>query len=74
MDTIEIVGVWLTKDTAHNGNGIKVLVELPDGTLRTAIQHHSGDGPISHYVHPAGILNAPVHELTYAEGRTAAGR
>ncbi|WBB94209.1 hypothetical protein [Verrucosispora sp. WMMC514] len=68
MKTIEIKGVWLVKDTAHNGNGLEVLVELPDGTLRTAITDTADDGPISHYVHPAGILNAPVHPLTQARG------
>ncbi|MFY1595470.1 hypothetical protein [Micromonospora sp. WMMD737] len=71
MDTIEIKGVWLIKDTAHNGNRLEVLVELTDGTLRTAITDTADDGPISHYVHPTGILNAPVHPLTHANDREA---
>ncbi|MCX5066635.1 hypothetical protein OOJ91_12175 [Micromonospora lupini] len=74
MKTIEIKGVWLIKATEHNGNGLQVLVELTDGTVRTVISEVADDGPISHYVHPAGILNAPVHDLTYAEGRQPAGQ
>ncbi|WP_146605828.1 hypothetical protein [Micromonospora craterilacus] len=69
MTTTPIKGVWLIKDTAHNGNQIEVLVELPDGTLRTAISETADDGPISHYVHPSGILRAPVHELSSREWR-----
>ncbi|MFI6266143.1 hypothetical protein [Micromonospora sp. NPDC051006] len=64
MKTIEIKGVWLTKSTAHNGNGIEVLVELADGTHHVAISETADDGPISHYVHPSGILKAPVREFT----------
>lgn len=64
MRTIEIKGVWLIKSTANNGNGLEVLIELPDGTHRVAISETADDGPISHYVHPAGILHAPVREFT----------
>lgn len=60
MKTIEIKGIWLIKATAHNGNRIEVLVELPDGTYRAAITEVADDGPISHYSHPAGILAAPA--------------
>lgn len=63
METIEIKGVWLIKSAAHNGNGIQVIVELPDGTLHAVIEEPADDGPISHYVHPAGILHAPVREF-----------
>lgn len=59
MKTVEIRGVWLIKDTAHNGNGLRVLVELPDGFMAEVISEVADDGPISHYVHPSGILNAP---------------
>lgn len=61
MTTIEIRGVWLLKGTAHLGNKLTVLVQLADGTYREAIAEVADDGPISHYVHPAGILAAPVH-------------
>lgn len=58
MKTIEIRGVWLIKDTEHHGNEVRVLVELPDGSMREVISEVAY-GPISHYVHPSGILNAP---------------
>lgn len=61
MKTIEIKGVWLLKDTAHNGNRLEVLVELADSTKHVAISEVADDGPISHYVHPSGILAAPIH-------------
>jgi hypothetical protein len=60
VKTIEIKGVWLIKGTAHNGNQIKVVVEMADGTHHLAIREVADDGPISHYVHPSGILAAPV--------------
>lgn len=64
--TIEIRGVWLTKEPAHLGGQIEVLVELPDGTHKAAITGYAcdHDGPISHYVHPGGIEAAPVREFT----------
>lgn len=58
--TIDIRGVWLIKEHAHLGNHIQVLVQLADGTHHIAIEDVADDGPISHYVHPAGILNSPV--------------
>ena len=61
--TIEVRGVWLIKDTEHNGNRIEVLVEMADGKHHVAITEVADDGPISHYVHPAGILRAPVREF-----------
>lgn len=57
--TVEIRGVWLIKDTAHLGNRLRVAVELADGTTREVITERADDGPISHYVHPSGILAAP---------------
>lgn len=67
MKTIEIRGVWLIKATAHNGNRLQVVVELADGTQHVAIAEVADDGPISHYVHPAGIIRAPVrHERDVA--------
>ncbi|MEU4590059.1 hypothetical protein [Micromonospora aurantiaca (nom. illeg.)] len=63
MKTIEIKGVWLTKDTAHNGNRLEVLVETADGKHHIAITDTADDGPISHYVHPSGIASAPVREF-----------
>lgn len=62
--TIEILGVQLLKDSAHLGNAIRVLVELADGTYREVITDRADDGPISHYVHPAGILAAPAYDWT----------
>jgi AICAR transformylase/IMP cyclohydrolase PurH len=62
VKTIEIRGVWLLKATAHNGNRLEVVVELADGSQRLAIAEVADDGPISHYVHPAGIVNAPAWE------------
>lgn len=61
--TIEIRGVWLIKEHAHLGNHLQVLVELADGTHHIAIEENADDGPISHYVHPAGILRSPVREF-----------
>jgi hypothetical protein len=63
VKTIEIQGIWVIKATEHNGGRLEVLVELADGTYheawaQDAIQDH--DGPISHYVHPAGILRVDV--------------
>jgi hypothetical protein len=66
MQTVEIRGVWLIKQTEHNGNGIEVLVELSDGTHRVAISEVADDGPISHYSHPAGIRAAPVRTFGHA--------
>ena len=63
MKTIEIKGVWLIKATEHNGNALTVVVELADGTQHAAIQEVADDGPISHYVHPSGILRAPIFTL-----------
>lgn len=61
MDTIEIKGVLLRKNFQHLGNNLEVLVELPDGTYRTVISGYRCDeGPIEHYVHPAGIASAPA--------------
>lgn len=60
MKTIEIRGVWLLKATAHNGNRLQVVVELADGSKHLAISEVADDGPISHYVHPAGIVAAPT--------------
>jgi hypothetical protein len=66
VKTIEIQGVWLIKKPAHLGNDIEVLVQLADGTCRAAITEVADDGPISHYVHPAGILRGEVR--TFEEG------
>jgi hypothetical protein len=60
QETIEIRGVWLIKEPEHLGNGIQVLVETADGKHHIAIEETADDGPISHYVHPAGIEKAPV--------------
>lgn len=68
MKTIEIKGVWLIKATAHNGNRLRVLVELADGTTHVAIDEIADDGPISHYVHPAGILRGELHTFNDREG------
>ncbi|MFI6160377.1 hypothetical protein ACIA59_10555 [Micromonospora haikouensis] len=35
-----------------------------DGKHHIAITETADDGPISHYVHPSGIANAPVREFT----------
>ncbi|MFE7868832.1 hypothetical protein ACFUYE_00570 [Micromonospora humida] len=64
MKTIEIKGVWLIKSTAGTGNRLEVLVETIDGQHHVAITETADDGPISHYVHPAGIAAAPVREFT----------
>jgi hypothetical protein len=63
VKTVEIRGVWLIKATAHNGNRLQVVVELADGTTRLAIAEIADDGPISHYVHPAGIVAAPEWDI-----------
>lgn len=59
MFTIEIRGVWLIKDTAHNGNGLRVVVEMADGSKRLVIDEVADDGPISHYAHARGIPGKP---------------
>jgi hypothetical protein len=61
--TIQIRGIWVIKATDFNGGRLEILAELGDGThhvawSQDAIGEHSG--PISHYVHPAGILSGPV--------------
>lgn len=66
MNTIEIRGVWLLKATAHNGNRIQVVVETADGKQHIAIEETADDGPISHYVHPAGIESAPELDIDAA--------
>lgn len=38
MKTVEIKGVWLLKDTGHNGNAIRVVVETADGVKHVAIE------------------------------------
>lgn len=63
MKTIPIKGVWLIKTTAHTGNRLEVLVELADGTKHVAISEVADDGPISHYVHPTGIITSPVRDF-----------
>lgn len=63
MKTIEIRGVWLIKDTAHLGNRIQVVVETADGKKYVAIEDVADVGPISHYVHPAGIRTSPELDL-----------
>ena len=60
MKTIEIKGVWLIKQPNNLGDGLQVLVQLADGTYHEAIAETADDGPISHYVHPAGIAAGPV--------------
>lgn len=60
MKTIEIKSVWLIKRPNHLGNGLQVLVQLADGTYHEAIADVADDGPISHCVHPAGIVRGPV--------------
>lgn len=59
IKTIEIRGVWILKKPRHLGDQISVVVELADGTMKEVISEISDDGPISHYVHPAGINTAP---------------
>lgn len=56
---VQITGVWLQKSTAHNGNGLRVLVEV-GGEWREVITEIADDGPISHIVEPTGITRAPV--------------
>jgi hypothetical protein len=63
VETIEIRGVWLVKQPEHLGNGIQVIVETGDGVHHVAISERCDDGPISHYVHPAGIRRSPVREF-----------
>lgn len=63
MRAIEIRGVWLIKATAHNGGRLQVVVEMADGRKHVAIEETADDGPISHYVHAAGIEAAPELEL-----------
>jgi hypothetical protein len=58
--TAAIRGVWLTKSFAHLGNQLQVLVEDAHGQYRLIIDERADDGPISHYVHPAGIAAAPT--------------
>lgn len=62
-ETIDIRGVWLIKDTAHNGSRLQVLVETADRQHHLVIDETSDDGPISHYVHPAGIIAGPIREF-----------
>jgi hypothetical protein len=62
VKTVEIRGVWLIKDHEHLGNMIHVVVELTDGTHHE-IMADRAEGPISHYVHPSGIVNAPLYDL-----------
>ncbi len=68
MKTVEIRGVWLIKATAHNGGRIEVVVELADGTHCLAIDEVADDGPISHYVHPSGIVTSPLWRSDAAGG------
>lgn len=58
---LAIEGVWLLKESGPNGK-LRVLVEV-EGDLHEAITEVADDGPISHYVHPAGILEASVVTL-----------
>lgn len=68
--TIQIQGIWVLKDTDFNGGRLEVLVQLADGTYHCAwAQDAIGDhiGPISHYVHPAGILKGPLRTFDEPE-------
>lgn len=56
---VPVTGVWLQKATAHNGNVLRVLVEV-EGQWREVIAEVADDGPISHIAEPAGIMQAPV--------------
>lgn len=56
---VNVTGIWLQKDTEHNGNGLRVLAEV-NGEWRTVIIETADDGPISHIVEPAGIERSPV--------------
>lgn len=58
---MNVTGIWLQKDTEHNGNGLRVLAEV-DGQWRQVITETSDDGPISHIVEPAGIMCSPIWE------------
>jgi hypothetical protein len=58
---LAIEGVWLIKERGDEGK-IRVLVEV-EGDLHEAITEVADDGRISHHVHPAGILAAPVVQL-----------
>lgn len=58
VEELAIRGVWLVKASGKNGK-LQVLVDV-DGDLHEVIDEISDEGPISHYVHPAGILQASV--------------
>jgi hypothetical protein len=62
QEPVPVTGVWLQKATAHNGSQLRVLVEV-EGEWHEAITEVAHEGPISHTVHPSGILLAPVVEF-----------
>jgi hypothetical protein len=67
VKVVQVTGIWLQKDTEHNGNGIRVLAEV-DGEWRVIITETSDDGPISHIVEPAGIQRSPKWQTTGGAG------
>jgi len=58
-ESVPITGVWLLKATKNTGSGLRVLVQV-EGQWREVITEVADEGPISHTVHPAGILDSPI--------------
>lgn len=58
QDPVPVTGIWLRRI----GSEIHVLAEL-DGEWRLVIVD-TPDGPISHIVEPAGMLQSPIDRIT----------
>ena len=62
--SLAIRGLWLLYEGTEGSPDRQavVIVELLDGTMKRAIVEPL-DGAVSHYVHPEGMLHAPIHHL-----------